>query len=228
VLRDASREIRKRDEPLPTSEPRATPALTPSRDEDAGFEIWRRRKRRGFYRHLGIYLIVNGALLLMGLLTDRPQMAAGGIVWAIALGIHAMSALFASRDEWTERRERTSRKERREQERLDRRLERKRRREAVVDRAIEEGASLLLAAGAKVRQRLAGAATKTTTAVTTAATNADGAAGKAAASTGKPRVRVDDRPEGARIELGHETVAEHPEAGEEPGTEEHRGANAKR
>jgi eukaryotic-like serine/threonine-protein kinase len=240
VLREASREIRQRAEPQGSRlAPAAGAAAAPSAkvpavaldaagmpaseaaDDEAAFQAWRRRKRRGFLRHLGVYIFVNGALLLMGLLTGHPQMAVGGIFWAIGLGIHGMNALFASRDDWEDRRQHLSRRERREQERLARHRERRQRRQEAVDRAIEEGASLLLAAGTKIRERIEGAASKATSAAKTATAKADAAAKNAtakveAAATAraagpppdKSRARIADAPVRTRVLVDSDEIPE--------------------
>ena len=237
VLREASREIRQRVEPpskatgLAAAAPAAKVPTGPvaaagvpaseAADDEIAFQAWRRRKRRGFLRHLGVYIFVNGALLLMGLLTGHPQMAAGGIFWAIGLGIHGMNALFAGRDDWEDRRQHLTRRQRREHERLERHRERRQRRQEAVDRAIEEGASLLLAAGTKIRERIEGAAAKATAAtknatakveaatknatakVEAAAKNAaakvEATAGDAGAPADKPRARIEAEPVRTRV-----------------------------
>jgi 2TM domain len=64
------------------------------------------RKLRGFYIHLGIYVIVNAALLALNMVAGRPFWAIWLIAgWGIGLAAHGMSvvgwSLFGR--EWEER-----------------------------------------------------------------------------------------------------------------------------
>jgi serine/threonine-protein kinase len=132
TLREASRELRARAD-----------ASAEESSERADFELWRRRKIRGFWRHVWVYVAVNIPFLVlaMGKHTWAPLGLA--LWWGIAIGIHAMKAFTAHEDDFRELREKQ-----------ERRLQRRRRREAAVERAIDEGASLLLQTGASRRQRI--------------------------------------------------------------------------
>jgi len=97
-LREATRALRSSRASPPTPAPLAEP--------DAEGDLWIRRERRDFYRHLGVYLIVNSALLVLGLvlLSFTPMWIwpIPGLVWGVALAIHAMIALTVNRDDWKE------------------------------------------------------------------------------------------------------------------------------
>lgn len=112
TLREASRAVRLREQ--------ETSDLV---NERAERDAWLRRKRRGFGRHLGIYLIVNAAFLVLGILTHAlPGTLMPGLFWGIGLGIHALRALTASEDEWRDARDRKRRddaKRRRREERAE-------------------------------------------------------------------------------------------------------------
>ncbi|MEP7127147.1 MAG: protein kinase, partial [Byssovorax sp.] len=65
-------------------------------DERAERDAWFRRKRRGFLRHLGVYLIVNAAFFALGVITGGlPEMLMPGLFWGIGLGIHGLRAFMA-------------------------------------------------------------------------------------------------------------------------------------
>jgi serine/threonine-protein kinase len=126
TLREASRAIRLRDQ-----------ESTEVVNERAERDLWIRRKRRGFTRHLGIYLIVNAAFLMLGVITHGlPETLMPGLFWGIGLGIHGLRALTASEDEWREARDR----KRREEAKRRRREERS----EAVGRVVNRGVSLLL------------------------------------------------------------------------------------
>jgi eukaryotic-like serine/threonine-protein kinase len=141
VLRDASRAVRVR------QEARAA--------EPGSFDAWVRRKKRGFYRHLGVWAIVNVAFTFIELADKgHPEFWKAGLLWAIALVVSGMRAFTASEDDWREEREKIAEKQRKEEQK-----ERKKRRRAqAIDDAIDEGAALLQRTGAAVRQRLAASA----------------------------------------------------------------------
>ncbi len=127
TLREASRAVRLRDQ--------ESSELANERTER---DTWFRRKRHGFARHFGVYLIVNAALVVFGVLVGDalPEMLMPGLFWGIGLGIHGLRALTASEDEWREARDR------------QRRIEAKRRkseaRAEVVGRVVDKGVALLL------------------------------------------------------------------------------------
>jgi eukaryotic-like serine/threonine-protein kinase len=96
TLRDASRALRNRDEPQRGE-------LQSGAERDA----WLRRKRRQFYRHAGVYLIVNLALLVLGLMVGAfPWTLIPALCWGIGLGIHGLTALTANEDDWAAENER--------------------------------------------------------------------------------------------------------------------------
>jgi serine/threonine-protein kinase len=120
--------------------------------ESASLETWRRRKKRGFYRHLGVWIIVNVVFILVGLVErgDPTQFFVPGLFWGIGLAIQGMRAYTADEDDWREEQEKADRK-RREEERKERK---KQKRAAAIDRALDDAASLLQRTGSVVRQRV--------------------------------------------------------------------------
>ena len=106
-------------------------------DERAERAAWIRRRRRGFKRHLGVYLIVNAAFFVLGVLTHGlPDTLMPGLFWGIGLGIHGLRAFMADEDEWREARDRKrliEAKRRRREERAE-----------AVGRVVDKGVSLLL------------------------------------------------------------------------------------
>ncbi|WP_437282444.1 protein kinase [Sorangium sp. So ce375] len=96
ALREASRALRARD-----AERKAGAATAAER------AAWLRRKRRDFYRHLGVYLIVNAALLTLAFLFGVVLWASIiPLGWAIGVAIHALVAFTAHEDDWAEEAER--------------------------------------------------------------------------------------------------------------------------
>ncbi|XXY49431.1 protein kinase [Sorangium sp. So ce269] len=97
ALREASRALRARD-----AERMAGAATAAER------AAWLRRKRRDFYRHLGIYVIVNAALvmllLMIGINWHWGLLVA--LLWGIGLAIHGLVAFTADEDDWAEEAER--------------------------------------------------------------------------------------------------------------------------
>ncbi|XXT24679.1 protein kinase [Sorangium sp. So ce429] len=97
AVREASRALRARD-----AERMAGTATAAER------AAWLRRKRRDFYRHLGIYVIVNAALvallLLIGINWHWGLLVA--LLWGIGLAIHGLVAFTADEDDWAEEAER--------------------------------------------------------------------------------------------------------------------------
>jgi serine/threonine-protein kinase len=81
----------------------------PPKSSLADGDAWIRRQRRDFYRHAGVYFIVNVALLVLGLvlLSFTPWWVwfVPGLAWAVGLAIHGMVALTANKDDWNEHRE---------------------------------------------------------------------------------------------------------------------------
>jgi serine/threonine-protein kinase len=134
TLRSVSRAVRLRDQ-----------ESTDLADERAERDAWIRKKRRGFLRHLGIYLIVNAAFFALGLIVGAfPEMLMPGVFWGIGLGIHGLRAFMANEDDWIEVRDRR-RKEEAKQRRRDERA-------AVVGRVVDKGVSLLLGSDPKERR----------------------------------------------------------------------------
>lgn len=66
------------------------------------------------------------------------------IFWGIGVAIHALRTFTAHEDDWREEREKQEKKARKE-----------RRRAQAIDRALDEGASMLLQTGAALRRRVA-------------------------------------------------------------------------
>ncbi|WP_437803160.1 protein kinase domain-containing protein [Sorangium sp. So ce693] len=95
ALREASRALRARERD--DVERRSSAATAAER------ATWLRRKRRDFYRHLGVYLIVNAVLLTLGFLLGVAfWVSIVPLLWAIGLGIHALVAFTAHEDDWAE------------------------------------------------------------------------------------------------------------------------------
>jgi serine/threonine-protein kinase len=134
TLRQASRELRDRGD---AEAPRAS------------FEQWRRRKRRGFWRHFGVYAVVSLAFVLFPFIIGDPKALIGMLQvplwWGIGVGIHALRAFMANQDDYDEEREKQDRHQRKRQ-----------RRAAVVERALDEGAAAILKTGAALRRRIEG------------------------------------------------------------------------
>ncbi|MGK3983141.1 protein kinase [Sorangium sp. So ce136] len=92
AVREASRALRARDAEEKTG-------LATAAERAA----WLRRQRRDFYRHLGVYLIVNSVLLVIGaVLGVAIWVALVPLLWAIGLGIHALVAFTANEDDWAQ------------------------------------------------------------------------------------------------------------------------------
>lgn len=67
---------------------------------EAAREQWRKRRKDGFFGHLRAYLIVNGVLLLMNLITSPGYMWVVWPVlgWGIGLAFNASEAFWPSQD----------------------------------------------------------------------------------------------------------------------------------
>jgi len=134
TLRSASRAVRLREQ-----------ESAELADERAERDAWIRRKRRFFARHLGVYLIVNAALLMLGMITGGlPETLMPGLFWGIGLGIHGLRAFMANEDDWIDVRDR-KRKEEAKQRRREARAE-------AVGRVVDRGVSLLLGNDGKERR----------------------------------------------------------------------------
>jgi eukaryotic-like serine/threonine-protein kinase len=94
-LREASRALRLR------SEERGT-ALANAAQRDA----WLQQRRLMFYRHAGIYAIVNAALLALGLglLSFTPWWIwfLPALLWSVGVAIHGLIAFTSNEHDWTE------------------------------------------------------------------------------------------------------------------------------
>jgi serine/threonine protein kinase len=94
-LREASRALRSRRE-----EKESTLALVAERD------AWLKQQRLLFYRHAGIYAIVNAALLVLGLvlLSFTPWWIwfLPALAWGVGLAIHGLVAFTSNEHDWTE------------------------------------------------------------------------------------------------------------------------------
>ena len=97
-LREASRALRVRSEEQVTASAEA-----------AKRDSWLRHRRLAFYRHAGIYVIVNAALLVLGLflLTFTPWWIwwLPALGWGIGLAIHGLIALTSNEHDWAEHNE---------------------------------------------------------------------------------------------------------------------------
>jgi serine/threonine-protein kinase len=127
TLREASRAVRLRDQ--------ESSALA---DERAERDAWLRKKRRGFMSHLGTYVMVNAAFLMLGILTRGgfPGLLMPGLFWGIGLGIHGLRAFMANEDDWIEARDKKRRIEAKQRKREER--------AATVGRVVDKGVALLL------------------------------------------------------------------------------------
>lgn len=100
-LREASRALRAQ-----RREPEARALVAPPAEATQEGLAWVRRQRRDFYRHAGIYVIVNAALLVLGLavLTFTPWWlwVLPLIGWGTGLAIHGLVALTNTMDDWRE------------------------------------------------------------------------------------------------------------------------------
>jgi serine/threonine-protein kinase len=94
-LRDANRALRVRGEPQSS-------ALEKVAERDA----WLRQQRLMFYRHAGIYAIVNAGLLVLGLVllpfTPWWVWFLAPLAWGIGVAIHGLMALTSNADDWAE------------------------------------------------------------------------------------------------------------------------------
>ena len=94
-LREASRVLRLRGEERGT-------ALANAARRDA----WLQQRRLTFYRHAGIYVIVNSAILTLGLgLLSFPQWwiwFLPALLWGVGLAIHGLIAFTSNEHDWTE------------------------------------------------------------------------------------------------------------------------------
>jgi serine/threonine-protein kinase len=97
-LREASRALRVRGEEAGT-------ALANTAKRDA----WLRQRRLIFYRHAGIYAIVNAAILVFGLvlLSFTPWWiwVLPALGWGVGVAIHALVAFTANEHDWVEHNE---------------------------------------------------------------------------------------------------------------------------
>jgi eukaryotic-like serine/threonine-protein kinase len=97
-LREASRALRSRSEEQST-------AIESAAKRDA----WLRQERMLFYRHAGIYLIVNAALLVLGLvlLSFTPWWIwfLAPLAWSVGLAIHGLMAMTTNEGDWNEHNE---------------------------------------------------------------------------------------------------------------------------
>jgi len=138
VLREASRELRQSGASPGGASPGGGTAAGMVLADD-GFQVWKRRQRRGFLRHLGAFAMVNLAFLILGVMVGSIfPMLIPGLFWAIGVGIHGINVLTSDEDEWREKQQKKAR--------------RGGHRRSV---AVEEGAALLLQTSADRRLRVA-------------------------------------------------------------------------
>jgi serine/threonine-protein kinase len=94
-LREASRELRSRGE-----------TQLAARANAARSQAWLQQQRLVFYRHAGIYAIVNAALLVLGLLssgfTPWWLWCLPALAWGVGLAIHGLMAFTSNEHDWAE------------------------------------------------------------------------------------------------------------------------------
>ncbi len=94
-LREASRALRTRGEEQVTARAHA-----------AQRDAWLTQQRLMFYRHAGIYVIVNAALLVLGLIllsfTPWWLWYLPAVAWGVGLAIHGLLAFTANEQDWNE------------------------------------------------------------------------------------------------------------------------------
>jgi serine/threonine-protein kinase len=128
VLRQASRDLRTKQADVA--------------DEGAAYATWKRRKERKFWRHFGVWLIVNAAIFILShFVLDSLSLA---LLWGIGLGIQGLRTFTAHEDDWREERDNEERKARKKKKRAE-----------AIDRALDEGATVLLETGEALRRRVA-------------------------------------------------------------------------
>jgi serine/threonine-protein kinase len=98
-LREASRALRA---PGPAPSPPAPPA-----PPAGAAAAWLKNQRRDLYRHAGVYAIVNGGLLALGLVllgafTPWWVWFIPALAWGVGLAIHALVAFTSNEDDWRE------------------------------------------------------------------------------------------------------------------------------
>jgi len=106
-LREASRALRARNAPenkaplAPVAKDEAPPS-----DLAQKSEAWIRRRKRMFRRHAGVYVIVNAALLILGLVllpvTPWWVWFIAPLLWGIGLAIHGLVAATSHQDDFHE------------------------------------------------------------------------------------------------------------------------------
>jgi eukaryotic-like serine/threonine-protein kinase len=97
-LREASRALRTRGE-----------EQVSARAHSAQRDAWLRQQRLMFYRHAGIYAIVNAALLVLGLMllsfTPWWLWFLPALAWGVGLAIHGLLAFTSNEQDWAEHNE---------------------------------------------------------------------------------------------------------------------------
>src|SRR5262249_28337918 len=103
------RALRERSAPPPAAPPAPLAAPADKSEDIARRDAWLRRQRRDLKRHAGVYAIVNGALLILGLvlLSFTPWWIwpIPALAWGVGLAIHALVALSTNEDDWREHEE---------------------------------------------------------------------------------------------------------------------------
>lgn len=70
-----------------------------SRELDDAKDLWMKRHRQDFHNHLRSFVIVNGVLIMMNLMTSRYPWVLWPIMgWGIGLLFHASDTYFVSQD----------------------------------------------------------------------------------------------------------------------------------
>jgi eukaryotic-like serine/threonine-protein kinase len=123
-LREASRALRA---PPPAPPPPAPLAPSPAAEIERR-DAWLRQQRIVFLRHAGVYAIVNGGLLVLGLvlLTMTPWWVwfIPALAWGVGLAIHGLWAMTQNDVDWREHEEAMRWWRERQQERMARRKRR--------------------------------------------------------------------------------------------------------
>jgi serine/threonine-protein kinase len=111
-LREASRALRARSADPPAPAAAGSAALAAPADQKgaaARRDAWLRRERRDFYRHAGVYVIINAALLVLGWVllsfTYWWIWPIPALAWGVGLAIHALVAFTTNEEDWREHEE---------------------------------------------------------------------------------------------------------------------------
>jgi len=153
TLREASRDLRARAAlardgasglmPGGASELARASAPPHDLDDEKERQVWLRAKQRDFKRHLGMFILVNGALIMLGVIVRAmPWMLIPGLLWAIGLGAHALTLYTTDEDEWREEREEKRRRE-----------WKRRKRDDAMSKVVDQGMAMLIKKGEMMQGR---------------------------------------------------------------------------